>query len=44
MNTDSDHELAPNLPPRGHFSNLGPKGAKKDPKDAKREPKGTQRD
>ena len=41
MDSDLDHEFSPNSPPRGHYSDLGPKGAKRGPKGAKREPKGT---
>ena len=40
MSSDLDHEFSPNLPPRGHFPNLEPKGAKRGPKGTKREPKG----
>ena len=39
MNSDLDHEFSPNSPPRGHYSDLGPKGAQKEPKGAKRVPK-----
>ena len=43
MGSDLDHEFSPNSFPRGNFSNLGPKGEKKEPKDAKRVPKDTKR-
>ena len=43
MSSDLDHEFAPNSPPRGHFSDLGPKGAQKEPKGPKREPQGAKR-
>ena len=36
MDSDLDHEFSPNSPPRGHYSDLGPKGAQKEPKGAKR--------
>ena len=39
MDSDLDHEFSPNSPPRGHYSDLGPKGAQKEPKGAKRVPK-----
>ena len=39
MNSDLEHQFSPNSPPRGHFSDLGPKGAQKEPKGAKRVPK-----
>ena len=39
ITSDLDHEFAPNSPPRGHDSNLGTKGARKEPKGAKRLPK-----
>ena len=38
MDSDLDHEFSPNSPPRGHYSDLGPKGAQKEPKGAKRVP------
>ena len=34
-----DHEFSPNSPPRGHYSDLGRKGAQNEPKGAKRVPK-----
>ena len=40
MDPDLEHEFSPNSPPRGHFSDLGPKGAQKEPKGPKREPEG----
>ena len=43
MRSDLDPEFSPNSFPRRHFSDLGPKGAKRGPKGAKREPKGTKR-
>ena len=43
MDSDLEHEFSPNSPPRGHCSDLGPKGAKKEPKGAKRVPKDTKR-
>ena len=43
MSSDFDHEFSPNSPPRGHCSNLGPKGTKKEPKGAKRVLKDTKR-
>ena len=39
MKSDLDQEFSPNSPPRGHFSNLVPKGAKRSP----RVPKGCQK-
>ena len=39
MDSVLDHEFSPNSPPRGHYSDLGPKGAQKEPKGAKRVPK-----
>ena len=39
MDSDLDHEFSPNSPPRGHYSDLGPKGAQKELKGAKRVPK-----
>ena len=39
MDSDLDHEFSPNSPPRGHYSDLGPKGAQKESKGAKRVPK-----
>ena len=39
MDSDLDHEFSPNSPPRGHYSDLGPKGAQKEPKGDKRVPK-----
>ena len=33
------HEFSPNSPPRGHYSDLGTKGAQKEPKGEKRVPK-----
>ena len=39
MDSDLDHEFSPNSPPRGHYSDLGPKGAQKEPKGDKRAPK-----
>ena len=38
MDSDLDHEFSPNSPPRGYYSDLGPKGAQKEPKGAKRLP------
>ena len=38
MDSDLDHEFSPNSPPRGHYSDLGPKGAQKQPKGVKRLP------
>ena len=43
MGSDLDHEFSPNSPPRGHCSDLEPKGAKKEPKGARRVPKDTKR-
>ena len=43
MKSDLEPEFSPNSFPRRHFSDLGPKGAKRGPKGAKREPKGTKR-
>ena len=43
MTSDLHPEFSPNSFPRRHFSDLGPKGAKRGPKGAKREPKGTKR-
>ena len=39
MDSDLDHEFSPNSPPRGHYSDLGPKGAQKEPKGDNRVPK-----
>ena len=36
MDSDLDDEFSPKFPPRGHYSDLGPKGAQKEPKGAKR--------
>ena len=44
MDSDLDHEFSPNSPPRGHCSNLGSKGTKKEPKGATRVLKDTKRD
>ena len=43
MKSELDSEFFPNSFPTSHFSDLGPKGAKRGPKGAKREPKGTKR-
>ena len=43
MDSVLDHEFSPNSPPRGHYSDLGPKGAQKEPKGTKREPEGTKK-
>ena len=40
MDSVLDHEFSPNSPPRGHYSDLGPKGAQKEPKGTKRESEG----
>ena len=39
MDSVLDHEFSPNSPPRGHYSDLGPKGAQKEPKGDKRVPR-----
>ena len=43
MDSVLDHEFSPNFPPRGHYSNLEPKGAQKEPKGTKREPEGAKK-
>ena len=43
MDSVLDHEFSPNSPPRGHYSDLGPKGAQKEPKGTKREPEGAKK-
>ena len=44
MESDLDYEFSPNLPPRGHYSDLGSNGAQKELKGAKNVSKDLQTD